>query len=340
MQRTWRILLFLFVATYGIYLLRFLGESGGEVKTPAINALKGAASVVSLNYEIDHALSDAERNRTLQKDNTRLFTYFIFPPAGVLLSLITCIGLHFLKKRFPNPDTSRFLRRSAAALCIISLLSVLLPAIVFFSISGFRSLPLLELCSNKDTEPHLVVPGERVKVHVDYSPFVQSIQQRHQFNSISVRSLTFRNAVGESGTFALAAPPQDGSDDTPSDWPGLARGFSRAFPMAGINNVNVFLDLPSDSRLQGSLVNGDVEGGLEYPVRAGLDEVRIGNTHVTGHVSFWVANPVQAEFAAKAERFQKRRTDDSLVNVFLYSLIFCGGLCIGTGNIASKMKKA
>jgi hypothetical protein len=276
-----RILLFLFVATFGIYFLRFISESGNAVKIPPINALKGSVSATSLNYEIEHVLFEAEQSHMLEKDHTRLLTYLISPPAGVILALTTCIGLFNFKKRRPNPIMSRFLRHTATTLCIISLLSVILPAVVCLSIGVFRSNRLLNLIENEDTDPQVVVPGEQVKVHVDYSPLVSSIQQRHEFSSVKVSKLTFNNAVGESGLFELTAQPRDGrrskgyDDDSSSEWPSLSQGFSRAFPMAGMNDLNVFLNLPNDQRLQGSLVTGSVEGDLDYPIRAGLDEIAV-----------------------------------------------------------------
>lgn len=346
MKRTWLIILFLFVSTYGIYFIRFLYEPHGEIKIPKIDALKGSASAVSLNLEIDQAISAAEQNHTLEKDHTRLMTYLIFPPAGVLLSLAAYIGLYLLKKRSLNPSLSRSVRRSALTLCILSLLSVLLLGIVYL-LSGFRSLPLLELCTNENTKPQLVVPGGRFMAQVDYSPFVNSIQSRHQFDSIRVSNLTFKNSSGEEGSFLLKGHPQAcrRTIDNPSEWPGLAQGVSKAFTMERMNDLYVFLHLPNDPRLQGSLVNGDVEGDLQYPIRSGLDEVSIRNTHVTGHVSFWVATPRQAQFVAQVGKFNEWRaigtdTNGNLGVVFLFSLVCCLGLCIGTKDIASTMMKS
>jgi hypothetical protein len=340
MQRTGTILLALFVGTFGVYFVRFLFELDGGVQAPPADALKGTASAAQLDLQIGRAIADAERVGTLGEDQRRLLTYLIFPPAGVLLSLITCIGLYIFKRRFPAPALSRFLRRSATVLCVVSLLSILLPAVAFFHGPGFQSLPFLELCSNSNTEPPVVVPGARVKVHVDYSPLVKSIQQRHQFESVSVSNLTFKSANGESGGFGLTAPPRDGRrsgnylDDTPAEWSGL----SRLYPTMALDDLNVFLDLPNEPRLQSSLVNGDVQGDVQYPYWAELDRVGVRSTPVSGHITLWVASSRQANFAAMAERFRRWRTDDTLLNNFLWSLILCVGLCAGTGKIASAMK--
>jgi hypothetical protein len=170
-----------------------------------------------------------------------------------------------------------------------------------------------------------------MEVRIDYSPGVASIQQRHSFDSVRISNLTYKTATGESGPVEYRNLG-GGSGESPSEW----RSFNRVLPEVRINDIYAAFTLPDLPALQGSLVSGDVEAGIEYPAWVESDRPGIRNSTITGHFSFWVANAKQAAFAAAAQKFRDWEENLALDNISLYSLLFSGGVFMAACNMVSK----
>jgi hypothetical protein len=76
-------------------------------------------------------------------------------------------------------------------------------------------------------------------------------------------------------------------------------------PEVRINDIYIEVFLPNQPALLGSLVTGDVQATLQYPVWSSLNTVDTGTRDIAGHISFWVADRRQADFAASVQEFRE-----------------------------------
>ena len=194
-----QILLILFLLSYGAYAAQFLGGIGRDQAPPPVDALEGDSSAVELSARIDNALVVASETDLLASDRWRLMNFLILPPLAAVISISTCVGLWLYKRRHGSASVPRPTRWVAVTTCV---LCAVLPLICTFMTLGkrtFLSRPLATLCTNKTTKPSLVRPGQSVQARVEYSPGINSIQQRHAFEAVRVSSLTYKTSTGGAG---------------------------------------------------------------------------------------------------------------------------------------------
>jgi hypothetical protein len=307
-----QIFAFLFVMTFGAYLLRFIFGLGSDTPAP-VDSLKGASSAVELSSRIDKAINFAGETGMLARDHQKVLIFLFLPPAGVLISIGAFVGFYRYEKRHTEfiPFFTRCIPVAISAVCFTSTVST---GVMALRGNWILSERIVHLCENENTEPSLVRPGDLVRVDFRaYSPMIKSIRSENSLSSVILSSLQYEKASGGAGTVDYSS--LQGKDvGSPSEW----HEFNRVWPEeTAIPRLE--LRLPIRPELQGSLVSADVQGDLRYPAWVELDKYDILTTAIKGHISFWVADTRQAEFVAAAKR--SREWEDFASGQFVFAVM-------------------
>jgi hypothetical protein len=296
----------LILLAVAIYFFGFLKGFGSNNALPSWNSSAGQISIFEFNGRIDKAIAAANETGVLATDRRRLWLSFILPPVLALIS-IAC-GLRFIKRKQRADQQQR--QRTTFRICCVCFVCALAFEVAQQTEQTFLSTPLLKVCGNPNTNPPVVQPGDTVRVRIDYSAGIESIQQRHFFDSVAVSNLVYRSAAGKSGVVISSGSPEAGSGEQPN-W----SNFNRLLPQVPLKDIDVKLHLPEQPELQGSLVTGNVAATVAYPVWADRGRPESRTSSIDGHLSFWVADTQQAEFVATAQAFLNWENDANALTI-------------------------
>jgi hypothetical protein len=293
--------LFLFVVTYGPYLIIKLlhaGDTHQAIPPPLEDPLKGFSSSALLLHQVTENIN--AEHQSVSFDNALLLSGTIFIYFTILACIGLILGVRIRKSKRLKLGTYEPVKWQRQLIFSASIMPYLIAiaANLYLKNVGGDIVNTGKLISNKNTYPSVIIPARKVTVRIDYTPAVTSGGVgAYNLSSINVTDFTATRISGSvieltpiiSVDSAVSKEVNTGS--SPDTWKGA--GF--LFKNEGTVTPYITLQLPNDDKLNNSLISGKMTAMMDYII--GSDRKSID---IKGQFRFWVANQEQEDFALQS----------------------------------------
>jgi len=273
------IIVFLFIGA-GLVLLKVL-KTGTNKASTDLNTINELSKTIS--SEMSHSLS------YLTHDWNVLRNFILTIALGSLISFICAV--YSFSKRKKNLRIPKVTRKIAYSLSILTFIA----AIVFliWHNSFFVSRDLRNMLENINTTPEVILPGESFEVSVPNKSGIESIDRNYKVLNYAVNKSEAKLQNDSILPFKISKIEARGK------WEEMKTRDVQAkiFPEFSII-------LPSDSRLNGTVVNMEISLTANIPYfPEGSSGYLLKDVSMKENLSFRVATPSEASFYNECGKF-------------------------------------